>query len=126
MNDPETMEAAVRTYAESFNRGDLDGILSIFAEDATVEDPVGTPLKRGHEELRAFFGVGVQMGARLHLDGPVRCAADHAAFPFHVILEWEGRTQRIDVIDVFRFGEDGKVAEMRAFFGPQNMSDAQP
>jgi steroid delta-isomerase len=122
MIDAKTMEAAVRTYVISYNASDLDGILSIFGADATVEDPVGTPLKKGHAELRAFFAVGVKAGAKLHLDGPIRCAGDSAAFPFHVTLQWDGKGQRIDVIDVFRFGEDGKVAEMRAFFGPANMS----
>jgi len=122
VSDPKAMEAAVRTYVASYNSSDLDGILSIFDQNATVEDPVGTPLKRGHEELRAFFGQGVEMGAKLTLDGPIRCAADCAAFPFHVTLHWEGKAQRIDVIDVFRFGPDNKVVEMRAFFGPDNMS----
>lgn len=121
MRDAATMAAAVHTYVESYNTSDLDGILSIFAEEATVEDPVGTPLKRGHAELREFFNQGVAMGAKLALDGPVRAASGHAAFPFHVTLEWEGKKQRIDVIDVFRFDHDGKVVEMRAFFGPENM-----
>ena len=121
MSNAQTMTAAVQAYVDSYNASDLDGILSIFAEDATVEDPVGTPVKRGHEELRAFFGQGIEMGAKLTLDGPVRCAADHAAFPFHVTLELEGKSTRIDVIDVFRFDADGKVAEMRAFFGAENM-----
>ncbi|MEO9461409.1 MAG: nuclear transport factor 2 family protein [Marinomonas sp.] len=121
MTSSEQMRAAVHTYVESYNRGDLDGIAGIYAADATVEDPVGTPLKRGHAELREFFGVGISMGAKLHLDGPIRCASDSAAFAFHVELEMEGKAQRIDVIDVFRFDEEGKVAEMRAFFGPENM-----
>lgn len=123
MSDAATMQVAVETYFDSYNRADLDGILSIFAADATVEDPVGTPLKRGHGELRAFFAVGIEMGAKLHRDGPVRCVAGHAAFPFHVTLVMEGKQMRIDVIDVFRFGDDGKVVEMRAFFGPENMAE---
>ena len=124
MSDTATMQAAVETYVESYNRSDLDGVLSIFAEDATVEDPVGTPIKQGHAALREFFAVGVQMGARLHLDGPIRCAAGHAAFPFHVTIDLEGKQTRIDVIDVFRFNKAGKVAKMRAFFGPENMGAA--
>lgn len=122
MSDAQTMETAVRTYVDSYNSGNLDGILSIFAENASVEDPVGTPLKEGYAALREFFEIGIKAGAKLHLDGPIRCAADYAAFPFHVTLDWDGNGQRIDVIDMFRFDEDGKVAEMRAFFGPDNMS----
>ena len=124
MPDAKHMEAAVREYAEAYNRADLAGLVSLFALDATVEDPVGTPPKRGHAEIQEFFAVGIEMGAKLALDGPVRCVADHAAFPFYVTLEWEGQKSRIDVIDVFRFDESGKVCEMRAFFGPENMGVA--
>ena len=29
---------------------------------------------------------------------------------------------RVDVIDLFQFGADGKVVSMKAFFGPTNMT----
>ena len=121
---PAQMKAAVQSYVESYNRADLVGITALFAEDATVEDPVGSPLKKGQSEIAEFFKAGIDMGAKLTLDGPVRCAANHAAFAFHVTLGWDGKATRIDVIDTFRFNEDGKVAEMRAFFGPENMGEA--
>lgn len=121
MADAAQMEAAVKRYVDAYNRADLAGIVALFALDATVEDPVGTPLKKGHAELSEFFRTGIEMGAKLALDGPIRCVADHAAFPFHVSLDREGQSTRIDVIDIFRFDESGKVVEMRAFFGPQNM-----
>ena len=124
MPDAAQMEAAVLGYVEAYNRADLPAIVNLFAPDATVEDPVGTPLKRGHGELREFFAAGIDMGAKLALNGPVRCVADHAAFAFHVMIDWDGRPTRIDVIDIFRFDVAGKVCEMRAFFGPQNMRAA--
>lgn len=120
----EQMEAGVRAYIDSYNRADLDGIVAVFASDATVEDPVGTPPKQGHEALRAFFQVGVEAGAKLFLDGPIRCAYRFAVFPFHVELTWDGAVTRIDVIDQFEFGEQGKVIGMKAFFGPANMGPA--
>jgi steroid Delta-isomerase len=125
MPDAAQIEASVRSYVDSYNRADLAGVVALFAEDATVEDPVGTPLKNGRAEITEFFKAGIDMGAKLTLDGPVRCAADHAAFAFHVTLDWEGQTTRIDVIDTFRFDEAGKVAEMHAFFGPENMGPVQ-
>ena len=111
------MSAVVQSYVDSYNRSDLAGILALFAEDATVEDPVGSPLKTGHGEIGEFFKAGIEMGAKLTLDGPARCVADHAAFPFHVTLEWDGKKTRIDVIDIFRFNEDGKVIEADAKHG---------
>lgn len=125
MPDAATMESAVRAYVEAYGRGDLDGIVALFAEDAVVEDPVGTPPRIGRAAIREFFAVGVALGARLMLDGPIRVVGDCAVFPFHVRLNWEGQPTRIDVIDLFRFNPDGRIAEMRAYFGPTNMS-AQP
>ncbi len=120
----EQMEAGVRAYIDRYNRGDLEGIVAVFASDATVEDPVGTPAKQGHEALREFFRVGVEAGAKLFLDGPIRCADRFAVFPFHVELTWDCAVTRIDVIDQFEFDASGKVIAMKAFFGPANMGPA--
>lgn len=114
---------AVETYVASYCAGNLDGIASIFADDVTVEDPVGTPILMGLDAIRTFFSKGVEMGAQLKLLGPVRCADDYAAFPFSVELDFDGNSKRIEVIDLFRFNDQGKVTGMRAFWGPENMQD---
>ena len=44
-----------------------------------------------------------------------------AAFAFTVFVNAPEQAMEIDVIDVFRFDADGKVAEMRAFWGPGNV-----
>ena len=124
MPAPEQMAAAVHAYVDGFERGDLDAIVGLFADDATVEDPVGTPPKRGLAEIRAFYAGSLATGAKLELLGDPRCAGDYVAFPFAVKLEWDGRRQIIEVIDTFRFDEAGKITEMRAFFGPANMKSA--
>ena len=115
---------AVEAYIAAYARGDLDGILSVFADGATVEDPVGSSPLAGKDAIRAFMSAGIAMGAKLSLLGDVRCAGDYAAFPFVVALDYEGRDTRIEVIDVFRFDDQGKVFEMRAFFGPENIRAA--
>lgn len=115
---------AVKTYVDSYCAGDLDGIVSIFADDATVEDPVGTPPICGIDAIREFMAAGVGMGAKLKLEGNIRFAKDYAAFPFIVTLTYEGNLTAIEVIDIFKFNDDGKVSEMRAFFGPENMGAA--
>lgn len=124
MPAPEQMAAAVHAYVDGFERGDLEAIVGLFADDATVEDPVGTPPKRGLAEIRAFYAGSLATGAKLELLGDPRCAGDYVAFPFAVKLEWDGRRQIIEVIDTFRFDEAGKITEMRAFFGPANMKSA--
>lgn len=121
MPDPKAMEAAVHAYVAAFDAGDPAAVAALFAPDATVEDPIGSPLQIGHDAILAFYTASMQTGARLALEGPVRIAGDYAAFAFNVHLHWDGTDKRVDVIDIFRFNEDGKVIEMKAFFGPTNM-----
>lgn len=121
MPDPKAMEAAVHEYVAAFDAGAPERVAALFAEGATVEDPVGTPPHVGKEAILAFYAASMQTGAKLKLDGPVRICGPYAAFAFTVHLHWEGRDQRVEVIDTFRFDDDGKVIEMRAFFGPTNM-----
>jgi steroid delta-isomerase len=121
MPDPKHMEAAVQEYVAAFEVGSADRVAALYADNATVEDPVGSPRHEGLAAIRAFYEGSMVTGAKLRLEGPVRVVADYAVFPFSVHLQWEGAAKRIDVIDTFRFDDAGKVVEMRAFWGPENM-----
>ena len=121
MPTPEQMEAAVHAYVEAFAKGDPELAVAIFAENARIEDPIGTPPHVGSEAIRAFYTASMATGATLHLSGPVRVAAAHAAFAMQVRLHWDGKDMAIDVIDTFAFDDAGKVTAMKAYFGPGNM-----
>ncbi|MFM6950651.1 MAG: nuclear transport factor 2 family protein [Chakrabartia sp.] len=115
------MEAAVHAYVAAFAKGDPEMAAGIFADDAIVEDPIGSEPRVGKEAIRAFYVQSMATGATLHLTGPIRIAAAHAAFAMQVRLHWDGKDMAIDVIDTFAFNTDGKVARMQAYFGPGNM-----
>lgn len=114
------MLATVTGYIQAFANGDTEAIVRLFSPTASVEDPVGTPVHRGTEAIRAFYAGAVAAGAKLTLQGPVRTAGRSAAFAFSVDVSM-GARHRIDVIDTFTFDEDGKVVEMRAFWAPENV-----
>ncbi len=116
------MTAAVHAYVEAFERGDPEAAVALFAADATVEDPVGTPPKVGTEAIREFYTYSMGTGAKLHLEGPIRTGYDFAAFAFQVRLKMGDADATVDVIDVFRFDDAGKVRSMQAFFGPGNFT----
>ncbi len=127
---------AVQAYFDLFNAQDAEGIANLYADDATVTDPVGTPVKTGKEAILAFYKIAVKNGATLTQNGSTRIAGNFAAFAFTVSvgamtsvdkdiavsvdLPKGGMT--IDVIDTFQFNEDGKVTEMRAYWGPNNIT----
>ena len=68
MPDPKKMEAAVHAYVAAFEAGSADQAAALFAPDATVEDPVGTPQRRGREAIHAFYVESMQTGAKLTLE----------------------------------------------------------
>ena len=119
--DASKMVAAVHAYVEGFAKGDPAIIAALFAENATVEDPIGSPIRRGRAAIHAFYTESMQTGAKLTLQGPIRVGADHAAFAFSVNLHFGSSDKHVDVIDTFRFNDDNEVVEMRAFWGPGNM-----
>jgi len=121
MPTPEAMEAAVHTYVEAFEKGDAALAASIFADDAVIDDPIGSPPKVGQAAILQFYTESMATGAKLVLQGPVRVATAHAAFAMQVRLNWGGKDMAIDVIDTFAFDEAGKVKQMQAYFGPGNM-----
>jgi steroid delta-isomerase len=113
--------AAVEAYVQAFADSDVEAICALYAEDATVEDPVGTPLHVGAEAIRRFYaGLMAAGGARLELQPPVRTSETTAAFAFSSFLTRDGVPMRIDVIDIFEFDAGGKVKVMRAHWGPGN------
>ena len=120
MTDPKI--AAVHAYVAAFAAGDAAAAAALFAEDATLEDPVGGEALHGKPEIAAFYQHAMQMGARLALTGPVRVAGNAAAFAFTVrVAAASPGGMEIDVIEVFRFDVAGLGASMQAFWGPANV-----
>ena len=120
----EHYKQVVADYIRLMSVGDWQGVAGLYAEDATVEDPVGAEPHRGIEAVAAFYKGAVSNGVKLHLDGPVRVAGREVAFPFHAEVKFDGNTMHIHVIDVFKFNDAGKIVAMRAFFGQDNFVPA--
>ncbi|WP_290583052.1 nuclear transport factor 2 family protein [Ketobacter sp.] len=116
MTDAAHMKQAVENYMKAVSTVDLDMIREIYADNATVEDPVGTPPHEGIEAIVTFYGAMKGMGVQLQLTGNVRCTGNAAAFPFQAKVG----PITMEIIDVFEFNDQGKVVSMRAYWGPEN------
>lgn len=123
MLDHAQMRDAVLAYAGFFQSGDVDGIVSLFAPDAVLEDPVGQPSHVGLEAIREFFKTGfaaVNGEMIMQPEGEVRVAERHAACAMLVTCPRAETPFRIATLDVFAFAEDGRFSEMKAYWGPGN------
>lgn len=116
------MKQAMQAYIDKYNADDLEGLLALYADDATVEDPVGKPVMSGKAKIREFYTMAMKTGARLALAAPIRGShGNAAAMAFDVKLEYQGSRMVIRVVDVMTFNDRGQFASMRAYWGPGDM-----
>lgn len=125
MPSTEQMQETVHRYAAAHSAGDVDAVAALFAADAVVADPVDQPAHHGRDAVRAFFAGTHEMvdAMELQVTGPVRAVGSWAAVPLRAVSTIGGARVAVDIIDVFTFGEDGLVTEMRAYWSP---SDIRP
>ncbi|MQY08317.1 nuclear transport factor 2 family protein [Actinomadura macrotermitis] len=117
MPDHVHMKNVLRRYVELFNAGDPAAVADLYADDAVIEDPVGKPPVTGRAAIEEFYTAAMSSGVRLALVGEPRASyADRAAMAFTARLPG----LLIEGIEVMTFDEDGRVARMEAFWGPDD------
>jgi len=97
MVTPEHAQQVIETYCKAESAKDRDTWLSLFAPDATHEDPVGAPVNRGIEAIGAFFDAGAgQMDLDLHQTAPpVVVGLEHPAEEIDVLAEMPGTEEQV-------------------------------
>lgn len=115
----------IANYIDRFSANDREGWLALFTEDATLEDPVGSEIKKGHDGVGEFWDFVHTLSSSIVLTaaGPVCVAATEAAFPITIVNDLGGMKMELDAIDVMTFADDGRIASMRAFW---DMADMRP
>ncbi len=124
--DPDAVRQVVATYMERFTANDREGWLDLFADDAWIEDPVGTPRRTGRDEIGAFWDEThtVPDSIELRSLGITTIVGAEAAFTMQARPNLGGEVYAIDIIDLMTFDEDAKITTMRAFFDAEAMRPA--
>jgi len=125
--DAATIRATIDSYTACFSAADKDAFLANFADDAWIEDPVGTPRREGKASIGEFWDQNQAMADSVELrrTGPVRVVAGEAAFPMQARPVIGGTTFCIHIIDVMTFDDSGRITTMRAFWDPAEMAPAE-
>ena len=120
------MRAALQKYIDAFTARDTDAVVALYADDATIEDPVGTEPIQGRAAITAFYARVVPIGLTLRLVAPIRGShGNAAAMAFEVDAPApNGGRSVIRVIDVMTFNAAGKITSMRAYWAPDDMAAA--
>jgi steroid delta-isomerase len=118
----ESIADVLARYAAFVTAGDVDGIVGLYAPEATIEIPVGGPVHRGIDAIRAFDRDN-ELAQKLEITGPACVAGREAAVPMKARIARGGRLVEIDVIDVAAVDERGRLTRLRAFF---DLAGARP
>jgi steroid delta-isomerase len=115
MATPAEIRATVESYVKLMTAGDADAVTALYADDASIEDPIGAPLQRGREAIRTWYRASAGK-VRLELTGPIRVAGGEAAFPMLGTIGSADDPSYLDIIDVMRFDAAGRITSLRAFW----------
>jgi len=109
----------VNRYLELVATGRADDVVTLYAADATIEDPIGSDLRRGHDAIREFYADFQDAKKETDL-AELRVAGSEAAFLWHLTLDAGDSRTRISPISVMAFDEDARIASMRAYWSPSD------
>ena len=126
MADEVTIRETIANYWKRFSAGDVDELVALFTDDATVEDPVGSPVHEGKEAVRAFYESAHALADSIELRGLdlTLVCGDQAAFAMEIRPTIGGATFVLNAIEVMTFADDGRITSMRAFFQQDLMRPA--
>ncbi|WP_121254370.1 nuclear transport factor 2 family protein [Nocardioides ferulae] len=119
--------ASQRSYS-AVAKGDLDEWLTVYAEDAVIEDPVGPSMfdpegrgHRGHDGIRAFWELAIAPISSFrfvihdsHANGNTCANVGTITTSFS-----DGSEVDTDLVMVYTVHPDGRVASMRAYWEPE-------
>ena len=116
----ERIREVIEAYVDRVAHGTTDEVLALYAEGATVEDPVGTDVHGTRESIREFYAglEGLEQEGRLLT---ARIAGGQAAFLFELATKAGDKTYTLSPIDVMTFDDAGLITSMRAFWGNDDL-----
>jgi steroid delta-isomerase len=119
MPSKDAVTQTVNRYLELVAKGSADDVVTLYAADATIEDPIGSDLRRGHDAIREFYAAFQDADKETELV-ELRVAGGEAVFLWQLTLDaGDGRT-RISPISHMTFDDDAKITSMRAFWSPED------
>ncbi len=116
----EAILETIQSYVDLVATGSSADVVALYADGATVEDPVGSEVRTTRASIAEFYGAldGLEQTAKLlH----VRIAGNEAAFAFELVTRAGEQTFTLAPIDVMTFDDDARITSMRAFWAGEDM-----
>ncbi len=105
----------VQTYVEAWERGDVDTIVSLLAEDAILAMPPRPSWYRGIEAARVFLARGPLAPTRSRRLAPAAANGQLAVASHYE--GWPERPDGLQVLQLLTLDNAGRIAQITAFVG---------
>jgi steroid delta-isomerase len=113
--------ATVNRYLELLATGGADEITALYTDDATIEDPVGSDVRRGRGAVHEFYAAIENLSKEAELV-MLRAAGNEVAFWWRMTVNAGESRTRLEPISVMTFDDDAKITSMRAFWSPADVA----
>jgi len=111
------LETTIRAYAAAWAARHREAWLRTFAPDATQEDPVGDPVRRGHREIGEFCDREIARYESIEIvPRQIFVLGHEAAMVWTINGVIEKGPVSFDGVDVFQFDDAGLISSVRAFW----------
>jgi steroid delta-isomerase len=117
----QAIRETVNRYIELVAKGSANDLVELYADDATVEDPVGGEVHIGRQAIHGFYSAVNDVQRECELVS-LRVAGNEAAFQFRLTVTAGEHQMVIEPIDVMVFDDQGKVAAMKAYWSAADVS----
>jgi steroid Delta-isomerase len=117
----QAIRETVNRYIELVAKGSADDLVGLYADDATVEDPVGGEVHIGRQAIHGFYSAIDALQRECELVS-LRVAGNEAAFQFRLTVTGGDHRMVIEPIDVMVFDDQGKVAAMKAYWSAADVT----
>jgi ketosteroid isomerase-like protein len=114
-----TVEQVLSDTEAAWSRNDIEGIVALFAEDATVESPLVSRILnrkegvcRGRAEIRELVHALMKRGKPWGGHGPPIIRGNTVAVEY-TSASSEGEKFSVDIVEL----KDGKIQSLRAYMG---------
>lgn len=121
MPSAEQITDVVNRYISLVSDGTADDLVELYADDATVEDPVGGEVHIGRQAIRGFYSAMEGVARQCELV-TLRVAGHEAAFHFKLTVTAGDTKMLIEPIDVMVFDSEGKISAMKAYWSPESVT----
>ena len=97
MASADDFTGAVNRYLELLNNGSADEITALYTDDATIEDPVGSEVRRGRDAVHEFYAAIENLDKETELVA-LKAAGNEVAFLWRLTVDLGNGRTRVEPI----------------------------